>query len=684
VGPFQINSNNIPVALDGHSSVVYNGYLYITGGHRDYNFFNTVYYAKINSDGSVGAFQTNINNIPVPLSEHFTVVHNGYIYITGGATTNSSFNTVYYAKINSDGSVGSFQANSNNTPISLNKHSSEVYNGYLYITGGYGNSGSQNKVYYAKINSDGSVGVFKTNTNDIPVSLYEHSTVVCKDFLYITGGYYSASIGRNTVYYAKINSGLKSEYSSIGLNFSQAPSLTWTGEQNYVNDGLNPETGTSTTTFVFKVKYIDYNNDVPKQGYPKLHLLKNGVEYSTSPYTMNYGSRTYNSGAIYEYKIQLSSTGVDYAYYFETYDIDNSSGSDSMTGLLPGPQILPILTGRVTENDGITPIEEPKIMILSNEIIQSTVTTDMNGYYAIMIATGIYDMISYAYSYACSSQTNVVVNNEPLVTINFSLEKPKICCSTNTVITFPDLQVELPVNTLSNDTDIRLRKVNFTELDQYPVPYSSVLKPIGLARKIEFGNGQKVLNGNMKITMNYGNNNEAFNKIQLDSRYGRVGMTDLASVEANLRLFWWDEDKKVWQYISNSALDTVNKTVAGYHNKSGIYRLMEYNTAAIEQAGSIYEVSNYPNPFEASKGKKTKIRYYLKEDTEVEIKIYNLLGEVIWEKKISKGETPGGKSGPNEVEWNGTDKSGVIVDMGAYICCIKTGETKQITKIGVK
>ncbi|MBD3264546.1 MAG: hypothetical protein GF375_05555, partial [Candidatus Omnitrophica bacterium] len=55
---------------------------------------------------------------------------------------------------------------------------------------------------------------------------------------------------------------------------SNAPTLSWTGETNYVSDGLDPETGCSSTPFEFRVEYTDSDNDAPST--IQLYLDKNG------------------------------------------------------------------------------------------------------------------------------------------------------------------------------------------------------------------------------------------------------------------------------------------------------------------------------------------------------------------------------------------------------------------------
>ncbi|MDD5657760.1 MAG: FlgD immunoglobulin-like domain containing protein, partial [Elusimicrobia bacterium] len=100
-------------------------------------------------------------------------------------------------------------------------------------------------------------------------------------------------------------------------------------------------------------------------------------------------------------------------------------------------------------------------------------------------------------------------------------------------------------------------------------------------------------------------------------------------------------------------------------------------------------VSNYPNPFDTRKGGasgKTTITYILGADSDVTITIYDLLGYVV--KTLSYGPAvEGGKAGPNFVEWDGRNGSGVLVSKGGYIARIKVkspnGSSTVIRKIGV-
>ncbi len=138
------------------------------------------------------------------------------------------------------------------------------------------------------------------------------------------------------------NVGKDSIYGSGRLNLflNTPPILSWTGEPNYVSDGLDPDKGNTSTQFVYRVMYNDLDNDAPKSGYPKVHILKEGSEISNSPFTMDEvdtRDTTYTDGKLYTYTRTDLATGTDYSYYFEAKDQSNAKASGAPTIETSGP-----------------------------------------------------------------------------------------------------------------------------------------------------------------------------------------------------------------------------------------------------------------------------------------------------------------------------------------------------------
>src|SRR5206468_2725907 len=99
---------------------------------------STVYFAKLNSDGTVGTFSTNSNYLPAIREYTSTLVANGYVYVIGGATSvgNVFTSTVYYASLNANGTTGTWTTNTNYLPGARYGQGSIIANGYLYVVGG--------------------------------------------------------------------------------------------------------------------------------------------------------------------------------------------------------------------------------------------------------------------------------------------------------------------------------------------------------------------------------------------------------------------------------------------------------------------------------------------------------------------------------------------------------------------
>ena len=142
------------------------------------------------------------------------------------------------------------------------------------------------------------------------------------------------------------------------------PLLSWTGEANYESDGLDPEMGDTTTEFVYRVQYVDGSNYAPENGYPKVHILKNGSEIAGSPFSMSEvdsGDTTYTNGKLYTYTKTGLALGEDYSYYFEAYDAHNQMAAEGdPTSEREGPWVAfpPLLswTGEANyESDGLDP-----------------------------------------------------------------------------------------------------------------------------------------------------------------------------------------------------------------------------------------------------------------------------------------------------------------------------------------
>jgi hypothetical protein len=92
----------------------------------------------------------------------------------------------------------------------------------------------------------------------------------------------------------------------------------------------------------------------------------------------------------------------------------------------------------------------------------------------------------------------------------------------------------------------------------------------------------------------------------------------------------------------------------------------------------------YPNPFGKNQDY-ANIRFYLESGGDVEIRIFTLIGELVWT-KIVQGEIDGSHDGASDPKyrWDGRNDRGYQVLNGVYLCVIRlkenNGETKTYTK----
>jgi hypothetical protein len=98
---------------------------------------------------------------------------------------------------------------------------------------------------------------------------------------------------------------------------------------------------------------------------------------------------------------------------------------------------------------------------------------------------------------------------------------------------------------------------------------------------------------------------------------------------------------------------------------------------------------NYPNPFSPLRNnpdgtRGTYFDYYLSQPSDVEFRIYTLLGELVYERSY-KASNPEGQPSSRfkPLFWDGKNGKGDIVLNGVYIAILKTSTGTAMTKVAV-
>ncbi|MHB8443125.1 MAG: hypothetical protein ACYDAS_02035 [Patescibacteria group bacterium] len=305
-----ISATSLPVATWGATSVEYNGYVYEMGG---VNTTTTVDYAPINVNGTLGSW-TATTPLPTAISQFATsVAYNGYVYEIGGYN-GGVLATVYYAPINSNGTLGTWTATTSLLSATY-KATSVVYNGYIYEIGGVNSAGTTATVDYSTINSDGTIGTWTATTN-LPSALNASTSVIYGRYIYEIGG-----SGTAVVYYVPILSlGALGEWTattSLPVAISSATSVVYNGYV-YEIGGNNVAT----------VYYAPINSDGIVGAWTATTSIPTSTFYATSV--------EYN-GYVYEIGGANGSSTFSTVYYFSliygSLNITNSINNNTLISL---------------------------------------------------------------------------------------------------------------------------------------------------------------------------------------------------------------------------------------------------------------------------------------------------------------------------------------------------------------
>ncbi|MGH7241602.1 MAG: Kelch repeat-containing protein, partial [Candidatus Saccharimonadales bacterium] len=144
-----------------------------------------------NSAGA-GVYDTQANARSWPS----VVAYGGYMYIVGGfAVTPATYlSTILYTPINSDGSLGTWKTTTKNLNVGRSGAGIAITNGYMYVTGGMTTGNTYlNDTEYAPITSSGDITTaFTDDTTHVFTTARQFpGAAVYNGYLYVVGGRYS-------------------------------------------------------------------------------------------------------------------------------------------------------------------------------------------------------------------------------------------------------------------------------------------------------------------------------------------------------------------------------------------------------------------------------------------------------------------------------------------------------------
>jgi len=199
---------SLPIQLYTHNSILADSCFYVIGGCTGIGTPTVpdVRFARVQPGGTLGAW-TETSDLPQPVRLMGVAAWDDYLYSVGGRgdwDKDATYDVVYYAKRNPDGTLGNWQSTTS-LPSPVDGPTCAAVSGRLYSCGGL-NGGAVSLVYSAPINPDGSVGAWVSEA-PLPAARWAADGLAVNDRIYVTGGY--DGNGMAEVYYSNQLTGVR-------------------------------------------------------------------------------------------------------------------------------------------------------------------------------------------------------------------------------------------------------------------------------------------------------------------------------------------------------------------------------------------------------------------------------------------------------------------------------------------
>jgi hypothetical protein len=208
------------VATPANSPVTGSSYLYVLGGDSTAGGkpVATVYVGTLSATGAVTGWTTT-TALPAPVHSLGATIFNGNVYIAGGSGSgNAPVATVYRAAIQSNGTLGAWQALTS-LPFARSYFGFGVNGTFLYALGGDSGAVTPNDssvkgsaisdVVYAQIDvrtGNLTAAGWTANGNKLKKAVSKHTAVVAGGYVLITAGLYTgATTGATEESYSALN-----------------------------------------------------------------------------------------------------------------------------------------------------------------------------------------------------------------------------------------------------------------------------------------------------------------------------------------------------------------------------------------------------------------------------------------------------------------------------------------------
>ncbi|MFC1603316.1 hypothetical protein ACFL3U_07085, partial [Pseudomonadota bacterium] len=212
----------------------------------------------------------------------------------------------------------------------------------------------------------------------LPIALYGAGDERLRYRFYFTDG-------KNVAEGAPANVDKAKERYSRYVIASTVSTLSWTGEPNYISDGVHPDVAMGSADFEFRVSYADPLNRPPSSVQLWLDANDNGIYDESEKHDLLESTQSdhdYTDGKIYSKVLSLIAAGDETLSYrfFARNDATEAVGSPVSNSSID-IDFIQTVSGTVYTDSGITPIADGSIITLvRNGMMMGSGFTNNGGY----------------------------------------------------------------------------------------------------------------------------------------------------------------------------------------------------------------------------------------------------------------------------------------------------------------
>jgi hypothetical protein len=287
-----VSDDNLVTATVAAAPLVTKNYMYILGGYNGNGPLNTIQRASFDNDGNLSSSWSNVGTLPIALQNMGYAATKGRIYLIGGYNESSGISTVYSAPVNTDGTLGDFRTETSLPDVMANATCFVIKN-KLYAVGGYSNT-----VYRTTVNSDGTLSSWETLPN-FPINFYSRNPLLIKNRIYIFEAF-DVSTEESRIYYATYDSD-----GNIG---------SWAYVLNMLNN-IHDSVIVCTDNYIFSIGGYDQNNNQYVNASYKIPISADG--------DLEGGWVQISDGPIAAFDAQVAIAG-NKIYFISGYDSNNN------------------------------------------------------------------------------------------------------------------------------------------------------------------------------------------------------------------------------------------------------------------------------------------------------------------------------------------------------------------------